>query len=85
VLIAIALASSGVLVVKGEQTDGHVVLMGIRAGCVKANTQVIEQLGQPFPHNGKPRLLAVDGATTGSISFGLPVAGVAESSLSFDT
>ena len=57
---------------KGEQKDGHVVLIGDsifdNAAYVQANTEVIEQLNSVLPPHRKATLLAVDGATTGSIS-----------------
>jgi lysophospholipase L1-like esterase len=70
--IAIALMSSGLVSVKGDQIEGHVVLVGDsifdNAAYVGSGPAVIDQVNSALPSQWKATLLAIDGATTGSIS-----------------
>src|SRR3954454_20510157 len=71
VLIAIALMSSGLISVRGDQRQGHVVLVGDsifdNAAYVGSGPAVIDQVNSELPSQWKATLLAVDGATTASI------------------
>src|SRR3954447_26548187 len=71
-LIAIALMSWGLTSVRGDQRQGHVVLVGDsifdNAAYVGSGPAVIDQVNSALPPQWKATLLAVDGATTASIS-----------------
>jgi lysophospholipase L1-like esterase len=64
--------SSGLISVRGDQREGHVVLVGDsifdNAAYVGSGPAVIDQVNSALPSQWKATLLAIDGAMTGDIS-----------------